>query len=152
MTLRPLQPLFFVLLLISIAAGSVCAAEPDPAVLSYKLPSDVKWTESATYPGLKSAVLYGDPDKPGPYAVRNQFSPGAFSRPHFHPNDRFIVVVSGTRWVGTGKNSIHTVPSRCRSAASSCTTEERSTTTAPKPKGAKSSFTVSVRRLLRALA
>ena len=103
MTLRPLQPLFFVLLLISIAAGSVCAAEPDPAVLSYKLPSDVKWTESATYPGLKSAVLYGDPDKPGPYAVRNQFSPGAFSRPHFHPNDRFIVVVSGTRWVGTGE-------------------------------------------------
>ena len=24
------------------------------------------------------------------------------SRPHFHPNDRFITVLSGTWWVGTG--------------------------------------------------
>ena len=25
-----------------------------------------------------------------------------FSHPHFHPNDRYIVVLSGTWWVGTG--------------------------------------------------
>jgi quercetin dioxygenase-like cupin family protein len=24
------------------------------------------------------------------------------SRPHFHPNDRFFVVLSGTWWLGTG--------------------------------------------------
>ena len=24
------------------------------------------------------------------------------SRPHFHPNDRYITVLSGTWWVGTG--------------------------------------------------
>ena len=24
------------------------------------------------------------------------------SHPHFHPNDRFIYVISGTWWVGTG--------------------------------------------------
>ena len=24
------------------------------------------------------------------------------SRPHFHPNDRFFIVVSGTWWVGSG--------------------------------------------------
>jgi hypothetical protein len=24
------------------------------------------------------------------------------SRPHFHPNDRFITVISGRWWVGTG--------------------------------------------------
>jgi hypothetical protein len=83
-----------------IAIGA--AASPDPAVLSYKMPADLKWTESASYPGLKSAVLYGDPNKPGPYAVRNRFSPNSFSRPHFHPNDRYILVLSGTWWVGTG--------------------------------------------------
>jgi hypothetical protein len=103
MTLAPVRPLFHALFVMAIAAASACAAEPDPAVLSYQLPTDVKWIESATYPGLKSAVLYGDPNKAGPYAVRNRFSPGAFSRPHFHPNDRFIVVVSGTWWVGTGE-------------------------------------------------
>jgi quercetin dioxygenase-like cupin family protein len=25
------------------------------------------------------------------------------SRPHFHPNDRFFVVLSGTWWMGTGE-------------------------------------------------
>jgi quercetin dioxygenase-like cupin family protein len=27
---------------------------------------------------------------------------GNFSRPHFHPNDRYIYVLEGTWWVGTG--------------------------------------------------
>ena len=79
------------------------AAEPDPAVLGYKLPGDLKWNESPTYPGLRNAVLYGDPTKPEPYALRNRFSPNTFSRPHFHPNDRVIVVISGTWWIGTGE-------------------------------------------------
>jgi quercetin dioxygenase-like cupin family protein len=26
------------------------------------------------------------------------------SHPHFHPHDRYITVLSGTWWVGTGKN------------------------------------------------
>jgi quercetin dioxygenase-like cupin family protein len=91
------------LLAVALAGGLTSAAEPDPAVLSYKLPADIKWNESPAYPGLKNAVLYGDPTKPGPYAVRNRFSPNTFSRPHFHPNDRFILVLSGTWWVGTGE-------------------------------------------------
>jgi len=28
--------------------------------------------------------------------------PGHMSRPHFHPNDRMITVISGTWWIGTG--------------------------------------------------
>ena len=32
----------------------------------------------------------------------NKFKLGNFSKPHFHPNDRFITVVSGTWWVGAG--------------------------------------------------
>jgi quercetin dioxygenase-like cupin family protein len=84
------------------AEGAATARVPDPAVLAYTLPADFKWKDSAEFPGLSSAVLYGDPSKPGLYVVRNRFAPGSFSRPHFHPNDRFIVVVSGTWWVGTG--------------------------------------------------
>lgn len=90
------------LIAIILSCAGVGAAEPDPAVMSYKLPADLKWTENAEYPGLSSVVIYGDPAKPGPYAVRNRFSAGVMTRPHFHPNDRFIVVVSGTWWVGTG--------------------------------------------------
>ena len=84
--------------------GTAAAAEPDPAVLGYKMPEDIKWNESPAYPGLKNAVLYGDPSKPGPYLVRNRFEPGAYSRPHFHPNDRVIVVLSGTWWVASGED------------------------------------------------
>jgi hypothetical protein len=47
-------------------------------------------------------VLFGDPTKPGYYMVMNRFKPGAFSRPHFHPNDRFITVIKGTWYVSTG--------------------------------------------------
>ena len=47
-------------------------------------------------------VLHGDPSKSGLYVVINRFKPGNFSRPHFHPNDRFITVVKGTWWVATG--------------------------------------------------
>jgi quercetin dioxygenase-like cupin family protein len=47
-------------------------------------------------------VLFGDPSKPGPYVVRLKWLPGNMSRPHFHPNDRFFVVISGTWWMGTG--------------------------------------------------
>ena len=40
--------------------------------------------------------------KPGLYITRNKWKAGNMSRPHFHPNDRLIVVLSGTWWVGTG--------------------------------------------------
>lgn len=79
------------------------AADLDMAVLSYKSPGDIQWRESLTNPGNRQAILYGDPGKPGPYVVRNWFKAGNFSRPHFHPNDRFIVVLSGTWWIGTGE-------------------------------------------------
>jgi quercetin dioxygenase-like cupin family protein len=35
----------------------------------------------------------------------NRFKPGNFSKPHFHPNDRFITVVKGTWWVATGNKA-----------------------------------------------
>jgi quercetin dioxygenase-like cupin family protein len=31
-----------------------------------------------------------------------KWKPGHMSRPHSHPKDRFITVVSGTWWVGSG--------------------------------------------------
>jgi hypothetical protein len=73
----------------------------DPAVIAYQLPDQIKWTENPRA-GNRSAILQGDPSKPGPYAILLQWLPGNMSRPHFHPNDRFFLVVSGTWWVGAG--------------------------------------------------
>ena len=83
-------------------ANSVGAAELDPAALTYKLPDQLQWRDPTGAAGVNQAVLQGDPTKTGLYVVMSRFKPGNFSRPHFHPNDRFITVVKGTWWVGTG--------------------------------------------------
>jgi hypothetical protein len=80
--------------------GSVRAAEPDAKVMSYKLPKDIKW--SGPPEGPMSAVISGDPTKPGLYAILVKWGPHQFSHPHYHPNDRIVTVISGTWWVGWG--------------------------------------------------
>jgi hypothetical protein len=81
--------------------GSASAADLDPAAIAYILPDKIAWKQ--TSPGSQQAVLVGDPSKPGPYVVLNKWLAGNnMSRPHFHPNDRFIMVLKGTWWMGTG--------------------------------------------------
>ena len=75
------------------------AAEVDRAAVDFKTPSEIKWVRNAAGTN-ESAVLFGDPSKPGPYVVRLKWLPGNMSRPHFHPNDRFLIVLSGTWWGG----------------------------------------------------
>jgi hypothetical protein len=72
----------------------------DPKVLAYELPDQIQWKDDPT--GAKMAVLHGDPSKPGLYIVLVKWTPHHMSHPHWHPNDRFITVISGTWWVGTG--------------------------------------------------
>lgn len=80
--------------------GSSTAADLNPAALAYKLPDQITWVDQAN--GAKQAILAGDPAKPGLYVVLYRWTAHHMSRPHFHPNDRFITVISGTWWVGTG--------------------------------------------------
>lgn len=81
---------------------AVGAAELNPAAVIYKLPDQIPWSEPDAR-GAQSAVVVGDPNKPGFYAIYNKWTKGNhFSRPHFHPNDRYIVVLQGTWWVGSG--------------------------------------------------
>jgi hypothetical protein len=94
--------LAFGIMALSVSAAPL--AQPtalDPAVVAYQLPDQIKWTDNPRA-GNRSAILQGDPSKPGPYAMLLQWLPGNMSRPHFHPNDRHFIVVSGTWWVGAG--------------------------------------------------
>ena len=85
-----------------LALGSIQAAELDPKAINIQLPKDIKWV--ATAGGSEQAVLVGDPSKPGLYIVLTKWLPNRNSRPHSHPNDRFITVLKGTWWVNTGAN------------------------------------------------
>ena len=87
------------------AASSLGSAEPlsaelDPTQVTYKLPNQITWTGRAG--AAETAVLMGDPNKPGWYIELVKWYPHNNSRPHFHPNDRYITVLSGTWWVGSG--------------------------------------------------
>jgi hypothetical protein len=84
--------------------GVSSAAELNPAAVTYKLPDQIPWGP-VNAAGGQQAVVFGDPTKPGFYVVYNRWTKGNhFSRPHSHPNDRFIVVLQGTWWVGSGPN------------------------------------------------
>ncbi len=97
--LRRALPIFSITLLAAISARS--ASEPDPSIMAFKLPDKIQWTGSAR--GPQTAVLYGDPKKAGElYIVLTKWPPHSMSRPHFHPNDRYITVLEGTWWVGWG--------------------------------------------------
>jgi hypothetical protein len=90
------------LLAIGMLSCTVIAEDKlDPAVIAYKLPDQIKWLDNPKS-GNRTAILQGDPTKPGPYAMLIQWLPGNMSRPHYHPNDRHFIVISGTWWVGTG--------------------------------------------------
>jgi hypothetical protein len=83
------------------SSAGIVAADLDPKAIKVQLPAEIKWTKGN---GSESAVLVGDPSKPGLYVVLQKWLPHNNSRPHSHPNDRFITVISGTWWVNTGPN------------------------------------------------
>jgi hypothetical protein len=67
----------------------------------FKLPDQIEWKGR---PGSASqtAILFGDPSKPGLYVQLLKRGPNDWSQPHSHPNDRFITVLAGTMRIGTG--------------------------------------------------
>ena len=78
-------------------------ADPPASVMNVMREGDLKFVPSKLVQGASQAVVWGNPATPGqPYVVRNRFSPGAFSPPHFHPETRSITVLKGTWWVGSG--------------------------------------------------
>ena len=75
------------------------AAEPDPKVISYTLPDKIEWRKGAN---ADTATIQGDPTKPGIYIQLIKWHPHNMSRPHTHNTERYITVLSGTWWIGTG--------------------------------------------------
>jgi quercetin dioxygenase-like cupin family protein len=53
--------------------------------------------------GVQTAILEGDPSKPGYYLTINHFPPGVMSRPHYHPDERYCIVLRGTWYTDEGE-------------------------------------------------
>src|ERR1700760_2466060 len=77
------------------------AVELDTSAVTYVTPDQFKWKTNAS--GVDQALLAGDPTKPGSlYVYINRFKPNRFDVAHSHPNDRFLTVIEGASWRGTG--------------------------------------------------
>src|SRR4051812_21509815 len=82
-------------LLIALSIQSVQASAQTPAL---------KWGPApAVFPaGAKMAVLQGDPGKAELFTVRLDMPDGYTIKPHFHPTDEHVTVISGTFKIGMG--------------------------------------------------
>ena len=65
-------------------------------------PEDLDWTLREN--GTSLVLLEGDPQSEGFYIQRLKFPPGAVTRPHYHDQDRYVTVISGTWYTGIGEN------------------------------------------------
>ena len=88
------------------AQAESASAGPDPVTLPTGYPErpfvrvefdKLTWrpTEGNTL-GVETAVVEGDPSKPGFYLTINHFPAGVMSRPHYHPDERYVLVLRGT--------------------------------------------------------
>jgi quercetin dioxygenase-like cupin family protein len=84
-----------------LATTAAYSQSADTSIL--KLPQDIEF-KAAPLPGApRTAVLYGDPTKPGIYVTRIKFSAGWKDPPHWHPDElRTVAVLSGTLYFGKG--------------------------------------------------
>jgi quercetin dioxygenase-like cupin family protein len=98
-----MHPIRNIVLLIAaglVAQMSVGAADIPP-LLSAK---EVKWgaPPPALPPGVKFAVISGDPTASGLVTVRLDMPAGYVIPPHFHPTDEHVTVLKGTFSLGMG--------------------------------------------------
>lgn len=67
-----------------------------------KLPEEIEFKGPLTG-APRTAILYGDPTKPGVFVTRVKFSAGWKDPPHWHPDEvRTVAVLSGTFYFGSG--------------------------------------------------
>lgn len=67
-------------------------------------PEQIRWTDGprGLPAGVKMAVLSGDPATDGLFAARFRLPAGTRIRPHWHPADENVTVLSGTMKMGHG--------------------------------------------------
>jgi quercetin dioxygenase-like cupin family protein len=80
-------------------AATLAHAQTDAQGFIRVAPENIVFKDAGN--GVKFATIYGDPSKPGPYVIRVIFPVGIMSSPHFHSEERHVVVVKGTWFTGT---------------------------------------------------
>lgn len=99
--LRSIAPAGAILMLTVMSNYGAETATLDSSAREFKTPQDLEY-KSRPGATIQTATPFGDPSKPGMYVQVLKRDPNSWTKPHMHPNDRYITVVSGTMKVGTG--------------------------------------------------
>ncbi len=83
------------------AAVAVAVAQDRTFQRTMVRPADLHFVPKPN--GTYQAVVVGDVDKPGPYAAETRLPAGLRIPPHSHPEDRIVLVTSGTLYLGYGE-------------------------------------------------
>lgn len=89
----------------SLALIAMLALLPGAAPSDFRIvpAEEVHWIALPGTPGVESALIAGNPSKPGTYVIRVKFPPHVMDRPHSHSRDRHVTVLQGHWYAGTGK-------------------------------------------------
>lgn len=69
-------------------------------------PEEVVFKDDPAFPkGAQTAVLHGDPSKPGLFIIRAKFPPNYVVPPHTHPNFETVTILKGTMGSGMGEKA-----------------------------------------------
>jgi quercetin dioxygenase-like cupin family protein len=94
---RALTAAFLLAVVSAVAAQGTGGNLPEVRAVA----SDFKWVKTPS--GLEVATIAGNQTKPGLYTARVKYPAGMRLAPHFHPDDRVTVVLSGTLYFGYGE-------------------------------------------------
>ena len=86
------------MIVVAVLAGIAVAQERVVRIT----PEQVTWVKDTDGSGVERATISGDPTKSGLYVIRVKFPPGTMSLNHYHPEDRYVTVLQGTWYTGTG--------------------------------------------------
>jgi quercetin dioxygenase-like cupin family protein len=89
-----------VTLALAVLAVAAVAAQDATSPHVVVRPADLQF--AAMPNGTFQADVVGSVTKPGPYAARVRIPAGVRLQPHFHPEARIVLVLSGTLYVGYG--------------------------------------------------
>ena len=91
-------------LAVAIVAMLGALANAQERILIPSVPlGEEKWIVNPTVPPtMQMMMIYGAPNKPGPFIFRAKFPPGYKLPPHKHPDVRTVTVLKGTYYSAIG--------------------------------------------------
>ncbi len=78
------------------------SADTEAETITITRTDKLDWRDYPGLPGVKFVVIAGNPGEAGIYVIRAKFAPHTMSKPHSHPEARYVTVLQGTWWAGTG--------------------------------------------------